>query len=264
MGQPMIVENKAGADGAIAGMDVARAAPDGYTIMLATNSPLAGAPAMKKTPPYDPVKDFTPITDMGRYTFFVVVHPSVPANTLQELIAYAKANPDKLSYATGNTTGIVATAQIASLAGMKMVQVPYKGEPQALPDVIAGRVQMMVVSGGTSAPHIREGKLKALAVILPRRSKAMPNIPTVVEAGIPGFSLTSWAALVGPANMPRPIVERLNKEFNAAMNKPEVIAAMEKQTFEMVGSTPEKLGTWIRDQYDTYRSVLKAAGIEPE
>ena len=117
MGQPMIIENKAGADGAIAGSEVVRAAPDGYTIMLGTNSPLAAAPALKKAPPYDPVKDFTPISDIGRYTFFVVVHPSVPANTLQELIQYAKANPDKLSYATGNTTGIVATAQIAALSG---------------------------------------------------------------------------------------------------------------------------------------------------
>lgn len=264
MGQSIIIENKAGADGAIAGSDVVRSAPDGYTIFMATNSPMAGAPAMKKNPPYDPVRDFTPITDIGRYTFFVVVHPSVPANTMGELIQHVKANPDKLAYATGNTTGIVATAQIAGLTGMKMTHVPYKGEPQALTDLIAGRVQMMVVSGGTSMPHIQQGKLRALAVILPRRSASMPNVPTVVEAGVSKFSLTSWAALFGPAKMPRDIVERLNKEFIAAMSKPEVIAAMEKQTFELSGSTPEKLGTWVKDQYDSYRSVLKAAGVEPE
>ena len=264
IGQTIVVENKAGADGAISGAEVARAAPDGYTLLMATNSPMSAAPAMKKVPPYDPVNDFTPITDIGRYTFFLVAHPSVPANTVAELVQYAKANPDKLNYATGNTTGIVSFAQIAALTGIKMVQVPYKGEPQALTDVIAGRVQLMIVSAGTSIPHLREGRLKALAVTLPKRSPSMPNVPTITEAGVTQFSLTSWAALFGPAKMPREIVERLNKEFTAAMNKPEVQSAMEKQAFEMIGSTPEKLAAWVKDQYEVYRSVLKAAGVEPE
>lgn len=264
IGQTIVVENKAGADGAIAGAEVARAAPDGYTLLMATNSPMSAAPAMKKVPPYDPVNDFTPITDIGRYTFFLVAHPSVTANTVAELIQYAKANPDKLNYATGNTTGIVSFAQIGGLTGIKMVQVPYKGEPQALTDVIAGRVQLMIVSAGTSVPHLREGRLKALAVTLPKRSPIMPNVPTIGEAGIPQFSLTSWAALFGPAKLPREIVERLNKEFIAAMSRPEVQSAMEKQAFEMLGSTPEKLATWVKDQYDVYRTVLKAAGVEPD
>ncbi len=264
IGQTIVVENKAGADGAISGAEVARAAPDGYTLLMATNSPMAVAPAMKKVPPYDPVNDFTPITDIGRYTFFLVAHPSVPANTVAELVQYAKANPEKLNYATGNTTGIVSFAQIAALTGIKMVQVPYKGEPQALTDVIAGRVQLMIVSAGTSMPHLREGRLKALAVTLPKRSPSMPNVPTITEAGVTQFSLTSWAALFGPAKMPREIVERLNKEFIAAMSKPEVQSAMEKQAFEMIGSTPEKLAVWVKDQYEVYRSVLKAAGVEPE
>jgi tripartite-type tricarboxylate transporter receptor subunit TctC len=264
LGQTILVDNKAGADGAIAGAEVARAAPDGYTLLLATNSPMAAAPAMKKTPPYDPVNDFTPITDIGRYTFFIVAHPSLPANTVAELIQYAKANPGKLNYATGNTTGIVSFAQIAALTGLQMVHVPYKGEPQALTDLVAGRVQLMVVSAGTSVPHLREGRLKALAVTLPKRSPSLPNVPTIAEAGVPQFSLTSWAAVFGPAKMPREVVERLNKEFNAAMTKPEVQAAMEKQAFELVGSTPEKLAIWVKDQYEAYRSVLKAAGIEPD
>ncbi len=264
IGQTIVVENKAGADGAIAGADVARAAPDGYTLLMATNSPMAVAPAMKKVPPYDPVNDFTPITDIGRYTFFIVAHPSVPANTVAELIQYAKANPDKLNYATGNTTGIVSFAQFAALTATKMVHVPYKGEPQALTDVIAGRVQLMIVSAGTSVPHLREGRLKALAVTLPKRSPILPNVPTIAEAGVPQFSLTSWAALFGPAKLPREVVARLNKEFIAAMTKPEVQSAMEKQAFEMNGSTPEKLAIWVKDQYDVYRAVLKAAGIEPE
>src|SRR5260221_11830666 len=132
IGQPIVVDNKGGADGAIAGSEVAKAAPDGYTLLMATNSPMSVVPAMKKTPPYDPVADFTPVTDIGRYTFFIVIHPDVPAQTLQELIALARANPAKLNYATGNTSGIVSTASFASLANIQLVHVPYKGEPQAL------------------------------------------------------------------------------------------------------------------------------------
>ena len=264
IGVPVVVENKAGADGAISGTEVARAAPDGYTLLLATNSPLSAVPALRKNPPYDPVTDFTPVTDVGRYTFFVVVHPSVPAKTVAELIQYGKANPDKLNYATGNTTGIVSMALFNALGGVKMAHVPYKGEPQALVDLIAGRVQVMVVSSGTSLPHIREGKLRALAVTLTQRSPALPDVPTISEAGMPQFKLTSWAALFGPAKMPREIVDRLNKEFGAAMAKPEVRAAMEKQAFLLQGSTPEQLGALVRDQLEAFRSTMRIAGIEPE
>ena len=264
LGQTVVVDNKAGADGAIAGAEVARAAPDGYTLLMATNSPMAAAPAMKKLPPYNPVNDFSPITDIGRYTFFVVVHPSVPANSFAELVQHAKANPGKLTYATGNTTGIVSMAQVSALAGVQMVHVPYKGEPQALTDLIAGRVQLMIVSAGTSVPHIREGRLRALCVTLPKRSAILPAVPTIAEAGLPKFSLTSWAALFGPAKMPAEIVDRLNKAFVAAMSRPEVRAAMEKQAFELTGSTPAKLGDLVKEQYEVHKSVLKAAGIEPE
>src|SRR4051812_42868494 len=227
LGQPVIVENKAGADGAIAAAEVAKATPDGYTLLMATNSPMSAVPAMKKVPPYDPVADFTPITDVGRYTFFIVVHPSVPGTTLKELIDYARANPGKLNYATGNTTGIVSTAFFASLAGIEMVHVPYKGEPQAITDLIAGRVQLMFSSSGTTLPHIREGRLRAIVTTLPTRSPSLPEVPTIAEAGMPQFSITSWAGLFAPAKMPRDLVERLNKEFHVAMARPEVHSALE-------------------------------------
>jgi tripartite-type tricarboxylate transporter receptor subunit TctC len=264
IGQPVVVENKAGADGAIAGTEVARAAPDGHTLLFATNSPMSAVPALKKNPPYDPVRDFAPVSDIGRYTFFMVVHPSVPAKTVAELVAYAKANPGKLSYATGNTTGIVSTALFNALGGIQMVHVPYKGEPQALTDLIAGRVQFMVVSAGTSIGHIRDGRLRPIAVTLSKRSPAAPEVPTIAEAGMPKFSLTSWAAVFAPAGTPPEIVARLNKEFNAAMSRPEVISVMEKQSFMLNGSTPEQLGTLVRDQLESFRSTLKIAGVEPE
>jgi len=264
IGQPLLVENKAGADGAIAAAEVAKSPADGYTLLMATNSPMSAVPAMKKVPPYDPVADFTPITDVGRYTFFIVVHPDVPAKSLAELIAYARANPGKLNYATGNTTGIVSTAFFAAQAQIRMVHVPYKGEPQALTDLVAGRVQVMFCSSGTSVPMIREGRLRALVTTLPRRTHLMPEVPTIAEAGMPQFSITSWAGLFGPAKMPRAVVERLNREFVAAMGRADVQAAMEKQAFALSPSSPERLADLVKEQMESYRSTLRAAGVEPE
>ena len=264
IGQPLVVENKAGADGAIAAAEVAKAPPDGYSLLMATNSPLSAVPAMKKNPPYDPVADFTPITDVGRYTFFIVVHPSVPAKTLPELIGYARANPDRLNYATGNTTGIVSSAFFASQAQIRMVHVPYKGEPQAITDLVAGRVQLMFVSSGTSVPHIREGKLRALVTTLPKRSPILPEVPSIAEAGMPQFSITSWAGLFGPAKMPREVVERLNREFGAAMARADVQAGMERLAFALSPSSPEQLAAFVKEQLESYRRTLRAAGVEPE
>jgi tripartite-type tricarboxylate transporter receptor subunit TctC len=264
VGQPVVVENKAGADGAIAAAEVAKSPADGYTLLLATNSPLSAVPAMKKVPPYDPVADFTPITDVGRYTFFIVVHPDVPAKSLDEFIAHARANPGKLNYATGNTTGIVSTAFFASQAQIKLVHVPYKGEPQALTDLVAGRVQLMFTSSGTSLPMIREGRLRALVTTLPRRSALLPEVPTIAEAGMPQFSITSWAGLFGPAKLPAAVVERLNREFVAAMGRADVQAAMEKQAFALSPSSPERLADFVKQQLESYRSTLRTAGVEPE
>jgi tripartite-type tricarboxylate transporter receptor subunit TctC len=264
IGQPVVIDNKAGADGAIAASEVAKAAPDGYTLLMATNSPLSVVPAMKKSPPYDPVADFTPITDIGRYTFFVVTYPGLPVKTLPELVQYAKANPGKINYATGNTTGIVSTALLASLAKIDMVHVPYKTEPLVMPDLIGGRVQLMFASSTTSIPLIRDGKLRALVTTLPRRSHLLPDVPTIAEAGYPTFSIISWAGLFGPAKMPADVVARLNKEFVAAMGRPDVQEAMQKQAFVLTPSTPEKLAAYVKEQLEGYRNILKAVGIQPE
>ena len=264
VGQPVVVDNKAGADGAIAGAEVVKAAPDGYTLLMATNSPMSAVPAMKKVPPYDPVADFTPITDIGRYTFFIVLHPDVPAKTLSEFIQHARNNPGKINYATGNTTGIVSTAFFSSLAKIEMVHVPYKGEPQAMIDMISGRVQLMFASSSTSVPQVREGKLRALVTTLARRSHILPDVPTIAEAGMPEFSVTSWAGLFGPAKMPKEVVDRINREFAAAMGRADVQAAMEKQAFVLSPSSPEKLGAFVKEQLESYRNILRAAGVQPE
>lgn len=264
VGQPVLVDNKAGADGAIAAAEVAKAAPDGYTLLMATNSPMAAVPAMKKAPPYDPVADFTPITDIGRYTFFLFVNSSLPIKSFRDLVAYAKANPGKLNYGTGNTTGIVGFAQMNALAGMEMTHVPYRGEPQAIPDLVSGRVQVMWATPTTGLPHLKEGKLRALATNLRSRSSLLPEVPTMAEVGLPQYSVVSWAGLYGPAKLPRDIVMRLNKEFHDAMKRPDVVAAMDKQAFHLSTSTPEELAAFTRAQMEAYRSILQAAGVQPE
>jgi len=264
VGQPVVIDNKVGADGAIAGAEVAKAAPDGYTLLMATNSPMAAVPALKKSPPYDPVTDFTPITDVGRYTFFLYVNAALPIKSFQELVAYAKANPGKLNYATGNTTGIVSFAQMNSLTGIDMTHVPYKGEPQGITDLVGGRVQVMWATPTTGLAHVKDGKLRAVATNLKARSGLLPDVPTMAEVGVPQYSVVSWAALYGPAKMPRDLQMRLNKEFTDAMKRPDVIASMEKQAFPMNPGTPEELGAFTKAQMEAYRSILRAAGVQPE
>jgi len=264
VGQPVIVDNKVGADGAIAGAEVAKAAPDVYTLLLATNSPMAVVPAMKKVPPYDPVADFTPITDIGRYTFFLYINAGLPIKSFKDLVAYAKANPGKLNYATGNTTGIVSFAQMNSLAGIDMTHVPYKGEPQGITDLVGGRVQLMWATPTTGLAHVKDGKLRAIATNLKSRSSLLPEVPTMPEVGVPQYSVTSWAALYGPAKLPRDLQLRLNKEFHDAMKRPDVAALLDKQAFHTSPSTPEELGAFTKSQLEAYRHILRSAGVQPE
>lgn len=263
LGQPVVVENKPGADGAIAAAEVARAPADGHTIMLGTNSPMSAGPHLRKVP-YDALRDFTPITLVGNYTFFVLVHPSVPARTLQELIAYAKANPGKLNYATGNTSGIVMTAMLTSQAGMELVHVPYKSEPPAITDLVSGNVQVMISSYSTVVPFLREAKLRPLVTTLPNRSPLMPEVPSIIEAGFPKFSVSPWAGVFGPARMPKDVTERLNRELNALIQRADVREALLKQAFDPKGSSVEEFNAYVKAQYDIWGRAIRDAGIQPE
>jgi tripartite-type tricarboxylate transporter receptor subunit TctC len=264
LGQSIVVENRPGADGIIAGEAVAKAPPDGYTLILATNSPLSAAPHLKKKLPYDALTDFTPISLVGRYTFFIVVNPAVPANTLQELIGYARANPGKLNYATGNTTSIVSTALFTSLSGVNIVQVPYKTEPPAVTDLISGQVQLMISSYSTVAPHIREGKLRALVTTLDARSPLLPDVPSIVEGGMAKFPIVPWAGMFGPARLPPEIVQRLNGEVVAILNRPDVKEQLARQAFAPATSSPGELGAFVKEQYEIWGKAIRDAGIQPD
>lgn len=264
LGHPVVVENKPGADGAIAAVDVVKAPPDGHTLFIATNSPLSASPHLRKKLPYDPVADFTPISFIGYYTFFVVLHPSVPAKTLAELIEHARANPGKLNYATGNTTGIVSTAMFATLAKINIVHVPYKTEPPAITDLLSGQVHLMFSSYSTVAPHIREGKLRAVVTTLPARSALLPDVPSIVEAGMPKFPIVPWAGLFGPAKMPKDVVDRLNRELVAILKRPEIRDQLSRQAFEARSSSTVELAAYVREQLDVWGKAIRDAGIQPE
>ena len=264
LGQAVVNEPRPGADGAVSAIEVARSAPDGHTLGVGSGGPLAAVPALRKNPPYDVVNDFVPISDIGRYTVFLFVNSSVPVTTLQEFAAHVKSNPGKLAYGTGNPSGIVAFAQMNALLGLDMLHVPYKSAPMVMPDLLANRVQALMDPPAVALAYVKEGRLRALVTTLNRRSPLLPDVPTIHEAGLPQFTISNWMGLIGPARLPREIVERLNREVGAVLRQPEVVAALERQAFIPNPSTPEQFGAFIREQVQSYGSLLRAAGVQPD
>ena len=264
LGQPIIVVPKPGADGALAASEVKHAAPDGYTFLFGTNSPLAVVPNAQKNPPYNVLTDFTPVTYLGDNTFFLVVHPSVPATTVKELVAFAKASPTPMNYATGNTYAFVSMAMFARNNGIKLEAVRYKSEPDAITDLLSGRVPLMNGTSTSTLPHVKAGKLRALSTSFPERSPLMPELPSLVEAGQPPFPIGPWFALVGPAGLSPEIVATMNKAVVAALAKPSVVEAMQRHGFIPKSSTPEALAAYMKDQIGVWKTALADAGIEPQ
>ncbi len=264
LGQPVLVENRPGANGQIGAEYVAKAKPDGYTLFMTTNTTHSANPTLYKSLRYDPIKDFTPIVRTGELPFVLTVNPALPVKNLKELIEYARANPGKISYATPNSTSIVASETIKRLAQLDIVGVQYKASPQALTDLIGGQLEMYVIDFGTGLPSIKSGKIRPLAVTPARGSKLLPNVPPIAQT-LPGFDLTSWNGIFGPAGLPKPIVDRISTDVQAVLAEKEVQEKLAVLGFEVWPSkSPEEFAKYVDDQLVYWSRLIKQAGIQPE
>jgi tripartite-type tricarboxylate transporter receptor subunit TctC len=266
LGQSVVVENRPGAAGVIGTEIVAKAPPDGYTLLMFVDGN-SMMPAAIKGLQHDPVKSFAQVTLLGRGSLVIVAHPSFPANTLQELIQYAKRNPGELSFATPGKSGPqhLTFESIKTLAGFKAEHIPYKGGGQAIVDVVAGQVKIGVLGMAPSLPHIKAGKLKALAVTGRDRAPALPEVPTVAESGFPGFEVAQWQGLVAPAGTPPAVIARLHAELVRIMRTPAIVEKMASIGMDnSTSATPEEFTQWVQKETSRWPALFKAAGIQPE
>jgi tripartite-type tricarboxylate transporter receptor subunit TctC len=264
IGQGVVVENRAGANGSVAATYVARANPDGYTLFMTTNTSHSANPSLMKTLTYDPVADFAPVARMGNLPFLLVVDPKLPVTSVAELVAHAKANPGKLTYASGNSTGIVAGATFAKRAGIDILHVPYRSTPPAITDMIGSRISMMFVDITASLTQINAGALRALAVTTAERSKLLPNLPSMQEAGVPEFDITSWNGIFAPARTPPDVVSRLSRELTAIATDPAITKRLADIGFDAFPQTPDELGAFVKAQLANWSRMIREAGIEPQ
>jgi len=262
--QPVVIDNKAGASGFIAAQQVAKAKPDGYTVFITANTTHASNSALFKTLPYDPVKDFEPVATLGTVPLAVVVHPSVPAKNMAELIAYGKANPGKISFGSGSTSSRMAGEMLKSMAGIDMVNVQYKSNPQAVTDLLGGQIQLVIADAVTTMPHAKAGKLKALAISTAKRSPIAPELPTVAESGLPGYEMIGWFAAYVPAKTPKDIIAKLNSEIVRILESADAKARLAAVGIETMTSTPDGLAEFQRVETAKWAKLVKAAGIQPE
>jgi tripartite-type tricarboxylate transporter receptor subunit TctC len=263
--QPVLVENKPGGSAQIAAEYVAKSAPDGYTLFMATNTSHSANPFLFKTLRYDPIRDFTPVIRVLYMPYVLVVAPSSPIRSVADLVARARANPGKLNYGYGNSTSQVAGAAFTRQGQIKTTAVPYKSMPPAMTDLMAGQLDFLFVDLASSQGYIKSGQLRAIAFSLPQRSERLKDIPTVAETpGFAGYEVNSWVAIVGPAGLPPDVVERLNAQLRRSLEKPEIREKLEGMGAEVVPSSPQELDAFMRRQLENWGSQIRDAGIEPE
>jgi tripartite-type tricarboxylate transporter receptor subunit TctC len=263
-GWNVVVENKPGQGGSIGAATAAKAEPDGYTLLLSATAPLATNQNLYKSISYDSRRDFAPITLVGNLPFVLVVNTTVPANSVSELVALAKAKPNDIAYATpgSGTTAHLITAMFARAAGIELMHVPYKGTGESLTDLVAGRIPMMFDTALFLAPHAKGGKVRALAVTTLNRSALLPEVPTLAESGFSGFNVSAWLGMVAPAGTPQPIVQRLNKDLVAILRTPEVAQKMATLGAEVLTSTPEEFGAFLRSEVDKWGQAVRETGVQ--
>ena len=266
LGQQLVMDNRGGAGGAIGSELGAHAAPDGYTVLQTTAGTMAINPALFPKLPYSPLRDFIAVSQLATTPYILIVHPGVPARSVKEFIALAKARPGQLNFASGGvgTTNHFAAELFKLSAGVSMVHIPYKGTGVALTDVLSGQVQLMFMNLLPAMPQVRNGKVRGLGVTSAQRSPAAPDIPTIAESGLPGYETTGWHGWVVPAKTPVVVVKRLHAEIDRAAKHPELRQMLEAQGTEVIGNTPEAFAVALKAETAKWAKVVKAAGIKPE
>jgi tripartite-type tricarboxylate transporter receptor subunit TctC len=264
LGQPFLVENKAGASGLVAALAVARAAPDGYTLMVTTNTTHAAAPGLFKNVPYDPVKDFTAIAQIGIFRSVIAVNASSPVRSMGEFVTYAKANPGKLEYGQGNGTTQVVFETMKKRIGIDVVRVPYRSNPAATTDLVAGHIAVAAPDYLNGLPQIKSGRIRPLAVMTKDRSRILPDVPTLDETVMPGFDIEAWVGMFGPAHLPAQIVDTLDRELEQILARAEVKQRFLDSGSEVKWKGPKEFGPFVKDEVVKWTALAREANIQPE
>lgn len=264
LGRPVVVENLPGASGVIAAQNVARAEPDGHTVLITTNTTHGANQSLLKNVPYDAVNSFEAVGKLGTITLALTTHPAVPAKTVQEFVAYARANPGKLTFGAGSSSSRIAGEMLKSLAGLDITYVPYRSNPQAITDLLGGQINIVFADISTTLPQIKAGKVNGLAVSTAKRSVLAPELPTMEEGGVKGYDLAAWFAAFVPAKTPRASVDKLNQALMAAVNDPVTKERLLAAGIEPETSTPDELRAFVGTEIAKWAGIVKAAGIQPE